>query len=520
MSAKLKKVLFITCCIAVAVRLISVYAVSGSALQAYNLLPGLDMETLMRFSNWSSGHPESAPMFVLHRFLLYFSHLLAGGSYNLTLIHALQAALGAAAALFAAYGAYLLTRKEYIGLAAGIFYAVYGPVLLYECVALQESVLVHTLTISLVLYLKYAEDIRHNLPWGVAAGILLGLNSAGRPASAFAAAALALYPLLLCRKEKMSFARFAPLCGTAAVWLAASLFNGYFRNSFSPFFNVMPHLTDIHASGTPVQGVPDSGSALLAYGKVLLAAVKGVPHLLGIREIPENLDYCLLVRKYPLFGIGPVWLMPPAVAGAVAMVLLKRKNYLPLFIAFAALILPLAARCPIGRYRLMLVPLFILFAAAFINELIANKEKRQALVAILVGVLGANLFDRPFERPNPAANHTYALACIKVGKQAEAVREMQKAWAISNYSYAPSGLYLVTQYFKAGDLASVEKIISQDRSGSPYFIYYKALLKTARNRYSEAAQLLGEIKEPKSLGQIYPRYLKLQEFLSVQNRKQ
>ena len=93
MTYRLKKVLFFTCCAAVAVRSIALYTVSGSALEAYNTLPGLDMETLMRFSNWMSSDPESAPMFVLHRFLLFGSLLIGGGSYNTLVIHALQAVL-------------------------------------------------------------------------------------------------------------------------------------------------------------------------------------------------------------------------------------------------------------------------------------------------------------------------------------------------------------------------------------------------------------------------------------------
>ena len=519
MSAKLKKTLFAVCCIALAVRTAAVYTVSGSVLQAYNLLPGLDMETLMRFSNWTSGDPESAPMFVLHRFLLFFSYLAGGGNYNLTLIHALQSLAGTIAAVFAAYGAFLLTKRNLIALIAGVIYAVYGPVLLYECVALQESILVHTLTIALALYIKYAENSSANRLWGVAAGILLGLNSAGRPASAFAAAALAVYPFWLCRKDKLDFSRFAPLCGTAAVWLTAALFNGYFRNSFSPFFNVMPHLTDIHASGNSIEGVPASGNALVSYGKVLLAAAKGVPHLLGIREIPENLDYYLLAHKYPFFSIGPVWLMAPAVTGIIAVALLKRKNCLPLVIAFAALLLPLAARCPIGRYRLMLIPLFIWFTAALINELISNKDKRLALAAILIGVSGCNLLDTPFERPNPAAHHTYALACIKSGRKAEAVTEMQNAWKMSNYSYAPSGLYLVTEYLSSGDFSSAEKITTGNRTDSIYFLYYSALIKTALNKFSEAKEDLEAIKEPRALGQLYPKYLKLNGFLEKQTGK-
>jgi hypothetical protein len=362
--------------------------------------------------------------------------------------------------------------------------------------------------------LKYIQDADKNTLWGIAAGVILGLNSAGRPATAFAAIVLAAYPLWLCRREKLSFARFAPLCAVGAVWLAASLFNGYFRHSFSPFFNVMPHLTEIHA-GDPA-GVFATSNPVISYARVLLAAIKNFPFFFGVREIPENLDYYLLCRKYPLFSIGPVWLIPLAVSGIISLILLKRKNAVPLLLALAAMLLPLAARYPIGRYRLMLIPLFVWFAAAFINELIENKKRRPALAAILVAVLGCNFIDTPFERPNPAAHHTYALACIKAGKRAEAVQEMQTAWQSSLYSYAPSGLFLVTEHLANKEFAAAELVITQHRTKNPCFHYYLALIKTAQNDLRGALELLEAINEPRELGALYPKYLKLLDFLQKQ----
>ena len=217
--------------------------------------------------------------------------------------------------------------------------------------------------------------------------------------------------------------------------------------------------------------------------------------------------------------LGPVWLIPAAMAGVISLALLKRRKFLPLYLTFASLLLPLASRCPIGRYRLMLIPLFVWFAAAFINELVDNKEKRLALLAILIGVFGCNLLDTPFERPNPAAHHTYALACIKTNNKAEAKKELKTSWEISQFTYAPSGLLLVLQHLNDKDFATAESIILQNRSSAVHFQYYLALIRTSQNRLQEALELLDAMQDTRSLGELYPKYLKLREFLTLQLAK-
>ena len=510
MDKQLKKAIIITGIAALVIRIIYGLSFLISELAVFNDLEGLDMATLLEFSQWDRNTDRSAPMFVLHRFLLFFCYLAAGKSHNVLLIYIVQSLFGAAASMFAVIGVWNFSKSFRASLLAGLMYALYGPFLLYESVALQEAVLTHTLTIGFVIYLVFLK--KNSALYGILSGIILGLNSAGRPASAFLAVAMAFYGLWIKRKEKISAADTSFSVSLGAVWLAAALFNGYFRNSFNPFFNVMPHLADVHNAAPAAAGTLQQPSAFSAYFNVLLGAVKNVPALFGMREIPENLDYDTLRQILSLLSFGPLIVIPFASSGIISQALLKRKELIVCYMALFFLAFPLAARIPIGRYRLLLMPFFIFFAALFIEEIIKNKPKRLALAAIFIGVVGTNLcFASPLVRPNPAAHHTLGLAAMKT--RANFLPHLHRAWELSQYTYKPSGLMLIVHHIQKYEFSRAEKIIMQNKTDAPEFIYYHALVKTAQNQPKEAEKLLQSIPDPQRLGTLYPKFQKLNSFL-------
>ncbi|MBO5644309.1 MAG: hypothetical protein J6S90_03600, partial [Lentisphaeria bacterium] len=100
-------------------------------LAAFNSLPGLDMDTLLSFAEWDTGNPASAPMFVLHRFLLIFCYTVCR-EHNFMLIYILQALIGVAARVCTAWSVWMLVKNRRAAMFAGVLYALYGPFLLYE----------------------------------------------------------------------------------------------------------------------------------------------------------------------------------------------------------------------------------------------------------------------------------------------------------------------------------------------------------------------------------------------------
>ena len=231
-----------------------------------------------------------------------------------------------------------------------------------------------------------------------------------------------------------------------------------------------------------------------------------------MREIPENLDYDVIRQILPVISLGPLLVMPFAAAGAAVFAAMKRKDLLLLYIAIAALMIPLSARIPIGRYRLMLMPFFIAFAAILLAEIIENSGRRLAMIAVVIGVVGTNmLFCSPLVRPNPAAHHTLALAAVKLNR--DPGKHLQKAWDSSGHTYRKSGLMLLLNSLKKQDIAAAEKIISQDKSQAPEFIYYLAVIRTAQRRFTEAKQLLKQIPQPEKLGALHSKYLFLANYV-------
>ncbi|MBE6386984.1 MAG: hypothetical protein E7045_02805 [Lentisphaerae bacterium] len=476
-------------------------------LAAFNSLPGLDMDTLLSFAEWDTGNPASAPMFVLHRFLLIFCYTVCK-EHNFMLIYILQALTGVAASVCTAWSVWMLVKNRRAAMFAGVLYALYGPFLLYESVALQESILTHTLAIGFSFYLWFIQSGKFSA--GLLAGLVFGLNSAGRPASAFAVLVFAAYPFI--KERKFNWKNLSVISGISAIWLAASIFNGYFRADYSPFFNVMPHLIEVHNAPRAVQGTAQTFDPVSARLAVLWGAIKNVPYLFGMREVPENLDYDVIRQILPVISLGPLLVMPFAAAGAAVFAAMKRKDLLLLYIAIAALMIPLSARIPIGRYRLMLMPFFIAFAAILLAEIIENPGRRLAMIAVVIGVVGTNmLFCSPLVRPNPAAHHTLALAAVKLNR--DPGKHLQKAWDSSGHTYWKSGLMLLLNSLKKQDIAAAEKIISQDKSQAPEFIYYLAVIRTAQRRFTEAKLLLKQIPQPEKLGALHSKYLFLVNYV-------
>ena len=158
------------------------------------------------------------------------------------------------------------------------------------------------------------------------------------------------------------------------------------------------------------------------------------------------------------------------------------------------------------------MPFFIFFAALFIEEIIKNKPKRLALAAIFIGVVGTNLcFASPLVRPNPAAHHTLGLAAMKT--RANFLPHLHRAWELSQYTYKPSGLMLIVHHIQKYEFSRAEKIIMQNKTDAPEFIYYHALVKTAQNQPKEAEKLLQSIPDPQRPGTLYPKFQKLNSFL-------
>ena len=471
----------------------------ASPFRFFHKVPGLDMETLLRFSEWGAGR-EFSPLFVVHRFLIYLVWLFNGREHCVPAVVILQCLFGIAGAVLTADLALMLWGKRKIALAAGIFYGLYPVTLLYDLCILQESV---TTTLILLGVWSYFKCRSRHFPSKSAffTGVLLGLSSVGRPVAALLSVILPVKTFFDGKRK----AAFLLLGGVSALWLAASSFNLVCSQSFFPFFKAVNYTVSYHeqqAAGNSVQPAAGTRSGLqrMAAGLPLRTAKFFLSY-----EIPENINYYYLRSKiFPLKYLpGPGILLPLALAG-VFLMLLRIKHREGLLLGVIILLaLPLAAREPLGRYRLHLVPYFVLCAAYFFTVLLKNSRKSNYLCGGAYALaLGVNFaFGQPAQiRVSDHVAWGRAVEMKNNGNpSAESLREFFTAWNRSNWSDRAAGVNLITSSCRAGNMPLAMQTIEQGIKGpakeKSIYHYYKALILVSNHRFSDAEKELAQIRE-------------------------
>ncbi len=370
---KRKKICLYTFCTALAVRAVFAYIVSGSMFRNYHLVPGLDMQTLLRFSEWGSGARDAVPFFSPHRLLIFLQWFFNGKNHNVWSIFAFQAVIGALGCVVIADLTLRLTGKRRGALAAGVLAAFYLPELIYEFSVLQDS-LVLNLTLFAFWSTAVAVQKRFALPWALVSAVLWSLALAGRPTAVllFAGAGVwSFYRLYRCRKLR----KLIPFALLLLVLLGSfSSFNALRGWKFSPFYSVMEYAKVYNSSSV---GTPASELTLL------VNAVKRLPWLFSAYDMPENCNIYFWCEKHPVLHLFPApgLLLPCACAALVILFVSggwKKERFYLMLLPVAALALPLCAREVIGRYRLMLTPYLITAAvAAFYVFRRGNGRKKQ-----------------------------------------------------------------------------------------------------------------------------------------------
>jgi hypothetical protein len=465
----------------------------------FHRVQGLDMETLLRFSEWAPGN-EFFPLFVVHRFLIYLTWLFNGKEHCIPAVIFLQCLFGIAGAILTADLVLMLWGKRKIALAAGLFYGLYPVILLYDFCILQESV---TTTLILLGVWSYFKCRSRHFPSKRTffSGILLGLCSVGRPVAAILSVILPVKTFFDGKRR----AAFLLLGGVCVLWLGASTFNKVCTYKFSPFFSAMNYTVSFHAE----KAAASAGNAPQVPHSGLKRMISGLPgrtaQFFLAYEMPENINfYFLRHRLFPLkFLPGPGILLPLALAGIFLMLpRLKHREGLLLGIILL-LALPLAAREPLGRYRLHLIPYFVLCAAYFFIVLTRNTRRTNFLCG---GAYAAALAVN-FCFGQPAAirisDHVAWGKAIEVknngNPSAESLREFFLAWTRSGETDRAAAVNLITSSLRAGNMKLALQTIDQGIAGpakeKSIFHYYKALLLISNHRFAAAEKELAQIKE-------------------------
>ena len=528
-----KKVLWIVAAAGVLVKLAELLVWRGSTFRFYNFVPGLDMETLLRFGEW--GTPDNGFFLTPHRALVAAWWALNGHVHHVTGIVAVQALFGIMGAVLCADLALKFCRRDRIAaLVCGLFYLVYGPFFIYEFSVLQEAVSLNL--ILLAFHAAVSARSRRSFVW---AGAALGICVVGRP-TAFIFVPLMFgfmaYRELASRRRpwKKAAKRLLPAAaGALAVLCLVSGVNRTFGGNWSCFFDVLPYSLEFNAGAgkSAVSGSP--------YLQMLSNAVRRAPRMFMPTEVPENLNYCFLCRKMPFLNAlpGPGMLLPLALAGMLLMIPKLRRPAALALLPIFALVLPLCVREPIGRYRLTLIPYFILCAGYWMHFAASRPVRYNSIVAAAVAGLCFALL-LPTYRSDLLRSDDYLACAIAAeyphgGKPTEeSAALLAEGWERGNFRNNKLGMnlyrrlngksalqvlviganksperdiylhYLAFHLADAGNHAAAEKLLAQtapeklgDLAGDHHFLYAEMLLRRgerteAVKRYRTALTLL------------------------------
>ncbi len=470
-----------------------------SPFRYFHRIPGLDMETLLRFSEWAPGK-EFHPLFVVHRILIYLVWLFNGNEHCIPAVVILQSLAGAAGAVMTADLVLMLWGKRKTALCAGIFYALYAPLLLYDFCILQESI---TTVLILAGVWGYVRCRVKHYPSKSAlfSGILLGVSSIGRPVALLLTV---IFPVKTFFDGKRR-AAFFMLAGVLMLWSAAGGFNMVFSGSFNPFFRVMSYTVSFHAEKSGAAEAAPEAAKKKAFHSLTAGLPGRASKFFLAYEMPENLNwYFLRSRMTPLKYLpGPGLLMPVALAGFFLLLLrLRRREYLlPAILVLLAL--PLAARDPIGRYRLHLLPYFVICASYFFIVLLKNTRGNQLLCAAALAVsLAVNILcgARPFFRVSDHVSWGRAIEAGNGGQPSDAsLKEYFLGWQKSNHSDRSAAVNLITSSLRSGNTALAVQTCQQGINGpakeKSIYHYYMALIYVSAGNFSGAEKELACVRE-------------------------
>ena len=512
MSIHRKKLLLLIALAGLAVKSAEFLLWYHSVLRYYNQVPGLDMATLLRFGEW--GSPGNGIFFTPHRAIIALFWKLNGNNHFIPGIVAVQALFSVLGAVLSADLALrFFGRRPIAALAVGAVFLLYGPFFIYEFSVLQEVV-----ALNLILLAFFSAVSARSRAGFAAAGAALGLCVTGRPTALFFVPAM----LFWCARRQYlreGVAQMRKLLwmsgGIAAALAAASLFNRLTGGNWRCFFDVLPYSLAFNTSSVSAAGAPAGHPFWLMLGN----AVSRLPQLFLPLEIPENLNYYFLCDAMPVlrFLPGPGLLLPAALAG---ILLLLRPGELPrpaatVLIPIATLMLPLCVRDPIGRYRLTLLPYFILAAGFWIACISAPPGKRrraavpQALLALLAGIGIGLLAPEPYLRAADYLTHALALEAESGGNTTpESLSFLAEGWQRSGFRHNPLGINLALRFLETGNIKQAERVIRTgiaNAAEADVYRYYLALIHADRGEFRIAEELLRSCR-PDKLGHRSGKY--------------
>lgn len=489
-----------------------------SPLRYFSAIPSLDMHVSldlgMRFY-------EGRAIFSLYNALVACVYKLNGCGHWPEAMVFIQMLLGAGGSVLIAYIAMRLSGKRTIALTAGLLAAVYAPELMYESITLRESCYVFFSLLSFAAVLKS----RRLRGWRlVLCGAVMILPMYLRFAGVlWSVAALG----WTCWRER-SRGGWRVACHRAGLMLSGMLLVtfiagvvNYFNsgNGWPLLINrghlevqmniasrsVMDQLNPEVPAAVETEAVPGLGSRLA--GRLSRALKFGLA-IFKPFEVGNNVNYYFIRERFPVlrFFPGPGLVIPLALTGLLLICarlgFMRREGILFLYILSFAL--PIALFAPLGRYRIIMLPVFCYGVGYLAHFLFRLAWRRRPYVWSLwvLCLYGTLLYlTAPLSYPVRAADW------VGWGRALEAKHSGFRAEALECYAIAfntdpgnlPAAFSLGEALMIAGRYADASRVLAHaDRLAGGVFgvriMYVSSLL--ASGRPEIALELIKAMKPP------------------------
>ena len=509
--------------VAVLIRIEIFLSLLKSPLRYFHLVPGLDMQTLLGAAEWGKPGNVFRPFLTLPRALTAAIWYFNGKVHVPEVLFLIQQLGGAAVAVLCAWTVLHVFRNRLYALVSGVVAATYAPALLYECTTLQESLL--TLAFFAAIPALLAAHREHfQGKYTILAGALLAGSTLGRPTCILWVALAAFWCVWKARWRKGALLRVAG--GIAAVWLAASLFNGIFAYHYLPFFpsyyifqlggksGAKPTVPVIPAVSKNVQpevkktnrleiyGMQSVGDGVLRLSRVAGRALARIPQLFRAHEIPDNLNYYFFRERFSVLNLlpGPYLVWPLALAGILLMLFAGGIRGRPgwLLLPLLGTILPLCAIQPFGRYRLLLYGLAAVWMYypiywSFHRPL----RKRRWLIAapVVLAVFAWNPWENEFLRSSDWV--AWGLACEQMRNPPDEPSACYAEAYLRSGGNEAAAVNLLRCLMNRRQYAEAENLL-EDAMKRPHLNpslmrYYRGLLELARLHPAEAERYLRRV---------------------------
>lgn len=517
-----------------------------SPFRYYHTIPGLDMQTHLRYMQQFISGDSS---FSLYKLLFSFSRVFSNGELSPPVIIFIQQIFGVINAILTSFVCLCLFGNRGAAALSGVVFALYGTTLVYECFILPDSIFVFFVLFSLTVILCCRKS-------GFSPLLLL-----------VSGASLAL-PLLVrfhailwtflsqfwlfsynyrksLRGIKFNFSKSLgfilwPATGSLIVLVFSSSYNLSHRQSACPVPNLpcfsyvfkVGYTENVKSLSMPV--TEDSGSKeeiSVSLTRKLKNYAEKFLMTFHHYEIPDNIN-CYFVSSIltPLkFSIGSMFLFPLALIG-MFMIIFQQKTMRKCSILFLYIIsfaIPLVFFIPLSRYRIIFIPVFCIFSVyplIYLCEKIRKTKKILAYYAVAVIALLFIMYPKiPSESYFRSEDFT-GFASVLEAQNADSKRVeylYQTAFYLNPESIS-TAIHYTNFLMKNAKFAEASEILKnfhlENPTSTSIAINYASSL-LGSGSFAEAEDVLMKIGEPDN-GQIKVKYFyQLGESQRLQNRK-